>query len=140
MGYRCTHFRLEELVPPGVFAARGEAAWELLDPAALVTLDALRTHFGPIVVNNWHDGGAYKESGLRSFTSTTGAVWSQHRYGRAFDVKAAQATPQEVYEYILAHPDSFPHLSTLEDIRYTATWVHFDVRNNSQAGIRVVIP
>lgn len=140
MGYRCTHFRIEELVPPGVFSARGQSAWELLDAAILVSADAIRTHFGPIVINNWHDGGPLKESGLRSFTSATGAVYSQHRYGRALDLHPRNATPQEVYEYILAHPESFPHITTLEDIRYTATWIHIDCRNNPQPGIRVVIP
>lgn len=140
MGYRCQHFSVYELVPPEVYQARGEKAWELLDPAALVTLDALRTHFGPVTVNDWRWGGSYKESGFRTAQSETGAVYSQHRYGRAFDCKFAETTPQAVYEYVLAHPEQFPHLTTLEDIRYTPTWLHIDVRNNERTGIRTIIP
>lgn len=141
MIYRPTWFEIRELVPPDVFEARGEAAWELLDPRLLVTLDALRQKFGPIVVNDWHRGGQYKESGFRSALSETGARYSQHRYGRAADCKfVGDVTPQEVHAHIMAHPEEFPEITTLEAISATPTWLHVDVRNNSEAGLRVVNP
>lgn len=140
MTYRPEHFALHELVPPEILRSRGDAGWELLDPGALVTLDALRTQFGSLTVNNYEWGGRYRESGLRSAESRTGARYSQHKYGRAFDCKFKRATPQEVYAYILATPEQFPHLTTLEDIEATPTWLHFDTRNNATPGIRVVRP
>lgn len=140
MTYRPEHFVIEELVPPDVFQARGQGAWELLDPRILMSADAMRKRFGAIVVNNWHKGGAFEESGFRGSTTATGARYSQHKYGRALDCKPRDASPREVFEYILAHPDEFPYVTTLEDIEATPTWVHIDCRNNPSAGIRIVKP
>jgi len=47
----CKHFKIQELVPPAVFDARGERAWELLDERMLITLDKLRERYGPVTVN-----------------------------------------------------------------------------------------
>ena len=101
MTYRPRYFELRELVPPDIFDARGEAAWELLDLRALVTLDALRERFGPCIVNNWHVGGPLRESGLRNPLTSTGACYSQHKFGRAFDCKFRHADPREVYQRIM---------------------------------------
>ena len=74
--YQCNHFAIHELVPPQVFEARGEKAWELLDERLLTTLDRLRTRFGPVTVNNYYldsaivrhsaaDSGPYAASASR---------------------------------------------------------------------------
>lgn len=139
-GYRPKHFEIRELVTPEVYMTRGEAAWQLLDPRGLIALDALREKFGPCTVNNWHLSGSYSESGLRSATSETGARYSQHKYGRAFDCKFKDASPREVYDYLLARPDEFPEITVVEDIEATPTWTHIDVRNADWAGIKVVKP
>lgn len=138
--YRPQHFALHELVPPSIYRSRGERAWELLDPRALITLDQLRDRLGPITVNDWYWGGQYNESGLRSLTTKTGAKLSQHRFGRADDCKFADATPREVADYVLAHADEFPYLTTIEDPDATPTWFHFDVRNHDKRGIWIVNP
>lgn len=138
--YRPRHFEIQELVPPEIYDARGEAAWELLDARALATLDRMREFFGPIIVNDWHWGGQYRESGLREPNTSTGARYSQHKFGRAFDCKFRHTTPLAVYGHILAHQDDFPYLTTLEDIEATPTWLHFDVRLNPESGIRIVRP
>jgi hypothetical protein len=140
VNFRPRWFDLDELVPPEIFEALGVRAWELLDPRALETLDAIRDTFGATTVNDWRDGGQFKESGLRSFESTTGARLSQHRFGRADDVKCKNATPAEVHAYILANPAKFPHITTLEALEATPTWVHFDTRLNATPGIRIVRP
>lgn len=138
--YRPKHFDLRELVPPDVYAARGEAAWELLEPRGLVLLDALRDQFGPCTVNDWHRGGRFKESGLRDPVTGVGARLSQHKRGAAFDCKFKDASPRNVYDYLLANPDEFPELTVLEDIESTPTWVHVDVRPANWTGIRIVRP
>jgi hypothetical protein len=140
MTHRPRWFVLQELVPPEIFEARGDAAWELLDPRVLITADAIRDQFGATIINNWHAGGPFKESGFRVADSTTGAKLSQHRYGRAVDVKCKNATPEEVHAYILANPDKFPEITTLEAIEATPTWVHVDCRNSVGSGIRIVRP
>jgi hypothetical protein len=118
----------------------GERAWELLDLRALQTLQALRDKFGPLTVNNWHTGGAFKESGLRSFNTGTGAQFSQHKFGRAFDCKFKGGTPREVAAYVMMHADEFPLLTTIENPDATPTWFHFDVRSHNKEGIWVVNP
>lgn len=140
MGYRPTNFILQELVPPDIYQAMGERGWELLDNRALFTLQALRGSLGPITVNNWHAGGSFKESGLRSMTTATGAKFSQHRFGRAFDCKFKDVTPREVRDYVLKHPEAFPYLTTVENTDATPTWFHFDTRNHQREGVWIVNP
>jgi hypothetical protein len=140
MIYRPEHFELHELVGPQIIKARGEAAWELLDPRALMTLHALRKQFGPCVINNWRTGGSFKESGFRAADTSTGARYSQHKYGRAFDCKFRETTAQGAQSYILEHPGQFEFLTTLEDAAITKTWLHFDVRLNATDGVRIVRP
>lgn len=140
MSFRPPSFIIQELVPPDTYSALGERAWELLDSCALMTLQALRNKFGPLIVNNWHSGGSYRESGLRSFTSPTGARYSQHRFGRAFDCKFKNRVPAEVADYVLKHAAEFPHLTTIENPDATPTWFHFDVRNHDKTGIWIVNP
>jgi hypothetical protein len=137
---RCKYFAIEELVPPEVHSLLGDQAWDLFDPSALLTLDALREEFGPLRINNWHIGGTYKESGYRLSTSPTGAPQSKHKLGQAFDLKPSRITPRELYDGILATPKRWPLLTTLENIEHTPTWVHFDVRANPSEGIRIVNP
>ena len=140
MIYRPRHFGLQEIVSSEIFEARGERAWELLDVYALVTLDQLREHFGPISINDWHWGGKFQYSGMRPFVGGVGAVWSMHRFGRAFDCKPKETTPQEMHAMILAKPEKFPHIRVLEAIEATPTWVHWDTRNHTRSEIWVVNP
>lgn len=140
MNFRPKYFSLVELVPQSVFTRWGDRSWEFLRPDALAMLDAVRLHFGPIVVNDWFTGGHFQESGLREWMTETGALWSQHKFGSAFDMKPKQATPEEVHAYILFHPEKFPMLTTLEAIEATPTWIHGDTRNHGKSGIWVVNP
>lgn len=138
--YRPNSFILQELVPPDIYEARGDRAWELLDPMALMSLQSVRDKFGPVVVNNWHEGGPYKESGLRSALTATGAAFSMHRYGRAFDCKCKNATPQEMCDYILQNRKDFPMVTAIENPEATPTWLHIDTRNHSRGDIWIVNP
>lgn len=133
-------FDIRELVSPAIYEARGERAWELLDCDALVMLQQLRDTFGPCTVNNWHLGGAFKESGLREAGTSTGAAYSQHKFGRAFDCKFRDCSPQMVAEYIVKHPGAFPLLTTIEDTAFTPTWFHFDTRMHGRDNIWLVRP
>lgn len=140
MKYRPKDFEIRELVAPEIYEARGERAWELLNPLSLMTLQTLRDELGPIIVNNWHNGGPYKESGLRLFSTGTGAVYSVHKYGGANDCKFLRCTPQEAYKFVLDNQQAFPYLTTLENIEFTPTWMHYDTRNHNRNGIWIVNP
>lgn len=139
MGYRCEHFIIQELVPKSVYDARGELAWQLLDPAVCHMLDLLRKRYGPITVNNWHAGGAFSESGLRDPFTTTGAQWSMHKFGKANDCKFKDATPGEVGNDLLAHPEYAPLITCIENPAITKTWLHVDTRNHNDAKQIIVV-
>lgn len=135
--YRPKFFALEELVDPDTFKALGARAWLVLDPRALATLDQLRATFGACTVNTWNSGGALKFRGFRPPACKVGAAYSQHRFGRAFDCDVSNLAAEDVREHILANPDDFPYLTTLEA---RVSWLHFDVRDHGGKGIKLVFP
>jgi len=127
------HFIIQELVPPEVFADRGEKAWALLDARVLITLDQLREKFGPIIVNNWHlekmpdwCPNLREWSGLRTEHSPWGTGYSQHRFGRAADCIFRDVLAEEVRQYIFDNLNEFPFINSIE---LGTSWLHFDVRN-----------
>lgn len=126
MIYTCKHFKIQELVPKEVYEARKELAWELMDINLLVTLDALRDCYGPMVVNDWAFGGEREWSGLRTSKSPYGAEYSQHRFGRAADIIFHNHTAEEVRQDILADPRRFPMIMSVE---LGTSWLHIDTRN-----------
>lgn len=138
--FKPINFSLQELAAPEIVAARGERAWELFDERALRTLQALRDRFGRIGINDWHNGGTFRLSGLRPFSTGIGAAYSQHKFGRAFDCKPRDTTVRAMYDAILAAPQDFPFLTVLEDIAHTPTWLHFDCRMHGRGGIWIVKP
>lgn len=137
---RAKHFKIQEVVYPSL-AERGEDfAWQFLRPEAIISLDQIREKFGACTVNNYLWGGPRTASGLRPPVGGVGAAMSLHRYGAAFDVVPHKATPIEVYEYILANQDQFPHIRRLENANLTKTWLHFDVANTQTDKIVVFNP
>lgn len=121
-------FRIEELVDPETFNQYGQRCWWFLSEKALASLVALREQFGPLTVNDWVFGGGFKYSGFRHPDCPVGAKLSQHKFGRAFDVKSKNYTAVEMQEYILMHPHQFPHITTMENAEQTLGWLHFDTR------------
>lgn len=132
MSYRPKYFALNELVPPHILAERGERAWALMDDRILRGADWLREKFGPAIINGKFGGKVFTESGLRDPFDTTprSAKWSQHKFGRAVDMKFMKVTAKEVYDYIIRNPSEAREngITTLEDIAHTPTWLHADCR------------
>jgi len=128
------HFHLEELVPKAIFQTYGAAAAQFIDPRLIVLLEFERSYFGKaITINNWADGGELQERGFRHPVTGTGAVFSQHKFGRAVDRNISGITPQEHYAVILASTKLWldKGLTTIENIAFTKTWTHADVRDTS---------
>ena len=119
-------FEAYELVPPEVYAERGDRSFELIDDRVLITLDALRTKFGPIIINNYMWGGHRKWSGLRTPGSPDYRDYSQHTFGRAMDCLFADISVEAVRQYLIDHPEEFPYITAFEK---DVNWLHFDVRN-----------
>lgn len=125
--YQPRFFRTEELVSKKVYDARGVMALALFDPRALEALDACRTAFGALTVNNWVFGGDRQYSGFRAASEPYHSQYSQHSFGRAFDCVSKTLTAQQMRDFIWEHPDLFPHITFVEEGK-DVTWLHFDVR------------
>ena len=146
MSYRPKYFALNEVVYPGAIQARGEQAWQLMDERILRGADWLREKFGPCTINGKFNGKGFSESGLRDPFTTTGNKFSQHKFGRALDLKFHKVTCKEVYDYIIRNPGEAREngITTVEDINYTGSWLHCDCRLLPESfpdnGILVVKP
>lgn len=136
---RPRNFCLQELVNPIIYKALGTMAWWLLDKYALLSLDQLHDKFGTMIINTWHwwdagkkiGGDRFVDRGLRAMDSKTGATYSDHKYGKAFDVTFTKYTAQQVRDYVLAHPEEFPYITAIETTLngQPIGWFHFSTRN-----------
>lgn len=126
MSYVCRYFTIEELVPRSVYRDRSQKAWELLDTNMLKVIDRLRDKFGSMTINSWRWGGDREWSGLRTPDSPYFSLYSQHSFGRAFDIIFNDITVEEVREYILDNPEEFPEIGGVE---LDTSWLHIDGRN-----------
>ena len=126
--YKCKHFGIKELVSKGVYTARGEKAWALLDDRMLQTIDLLREKYGSITVNDWSWGGKSQSRGLRTAHSPYFSKYSQHTFGRACDCIFKDVTAEQVRQDILADPDD-PAFRFINSFEEGVSWLHFDVRN-----------
>jgi uncharacterized protein YcbK (DUF882 family) len=135
------NFDLRELVCPAAYDKLGDNARWLLDPQLVNVVQAIRDISGKsVVVNNWHYGGTYKNSGYRSPNSTTGASYSMHKLGKAADLKIAGMTPSQSLQLIKDNWEKLNSLglTTVEDISCTPTWLHVDVRWTGQTSLLIV--
>jgi hypothetical protein len=124
--YRCKYFKIEELIDKETFEARGEKAWELLDDRALKALDLLREGLGkPLTLNNWLGGGTMDECGLRNPLTSTGSKYSQHKFGRGFDVHSKDFTAEQMRDYVRKNYK----VLGITCIEKDTSWLHFDCRN-----------
>jgi hypothetical protein len=125
------NFELRELVSPEAYEKLGHAAHWLLDPRLIAVVQKIRDLAGkPVTVNDWHVGGQYKQSGFRMPGEGTGAALSQHRFGRAADLKIQGMTPGQGLQLVQGNWAALSALglSTVEDVSLTPTWLHVDVR------------
>jgi hypothetical protein len=125
--YKCEYFDIEELVDRKTFELWGEKSWMFLKPDALISLDQIRKYFNkPTWVNNWVVGGPFQWRGFRPPYCDVGAIYSQHRFGNAFDLDVEGMEAHEVRQVILNNEDHFLMIMCLE---INISWVHFDLRN-----------
>jgi uncharacterized protein YcbK (DUF882 family) len=124
------HFDLREFVTPNAYIALGDKSRWLIDSRLIDIAEALRQQLQrSIVINNWHLGGKYHESGLRDMNTDTGARYSQHKYGRAMDMKVEGMEAEEVRIYIRSNFVWLNALGLTTIENNTPTWVHIDLRN-----------
>lgn len=129
------HFDIREWVDPVTWDLLKTNAQWLIDPTAVRVADLLREKAGaPIVINNWHfvkrGQQIYRSSGFRPVWDRTGGKLSQHRRGAAFDAKVVGFSPSLLVILIQKNRQAFVDagLTTIENIDFTPTWLHCDVR------------
>jgi hypothetical protein len=131
--YKPKHFATHELVPPRVFADRGDKALHLLNPLALEVIDQLRDELGPMFINTYnlslnvrHSYGVRQWSGLRTPDSPFYRPYSQHTFGNAFDILFRDHSAAEVRHMIRFLQIKFPCNVVVEN---DTSWLHIAVAN-----------
>lgn len=140
------YFDLREFVDRRTFELLGKKAAWCVDPKIVAVCDLLREKVGmPVKINTWHYAKkgqkSYVDSGFRARWSTVGAVFSQHRMGRAADVKIDGMTPTQAQILILANKAEFiaAGITAMEDVKYTPTWNHLDCRPRLEGQDEILI-
>ncbi|MFA5751099.1 MAG: peptidase M15 [Candidatus Paceibacterota bacterium] len=124
--YEPKYFRVEEYVPPEIYAEKGDESILLMDDRILKTDDAIREFFGvAVIINNWHNGGDRRYSGYRPPNCTVGAYYSQHRFGRASDKIMLFISTNTIRDEIIKNRKAFPYITVMEK---NVSWLHTDCR------------
>lgn len=137
------NFFLDEFIDPVTYKDFGAQSIWFIDKRIIMIAQTLRELVNsPIIINNWLIGGGFKISGFRRPSARIGAYLSQHKFGRAIDVKVKGKTPEEVLGLINQHWDTFKTLglSTVEDTSFTTTWNHLDIRQTNMEDLLIVKP
>lgn len=126
------HFTVSEMVPPEIgtsIQAHGDNwTWAVLfDERLLRVMDDLRDSFGPMLVNDWANGGGTKYRGFRPPGCGVGSMFSQHKFGRAVDMIPKDHAAESIRKFILKYPlpDRFKDIGAIE---MGISWLHIDVR------------
>lgn len=138
-----TYFRLEEFVPEEIYAKFGASSIWFVDRSIVLLSDFIRDRFGKFMtINNWHSGGSLNYRGFRPPDCTIGATLSQHKFKSAIDFNIEGVTPQEIYKDIIENQDMYMKAgaTTVEDIAFSSTWNHIDIRYTGLDKILIVKP
>lgn len=130
MTYRCKWFQIEELVPEEIYnqAEKEIYLWWIFDDRALFVLDMLREEYGKMLVNDWIWGGERHMAGFRPWGSEVGSTFSQHHFGRAFDVLPQETQLKTIRDDIRTF--KFWWMKKITGLELKVSWLHFDIRNN----------
>lgn len=132
------NFYLDEFIDPVTYDRFGAKSQRYIEPNIIKAAQYLRGITGlSITINNWATDGAYKESGLRNFETSTGAKYSAHKFGRAADLKIGDLSSFEMWELIKANTDVLMNdcgILRVEAPEFTMgkhrSWIHVDTLFN----------
>lgn len=137
------YFDLREFVPQIIWQKFGDKSLWFMDKKIFLLADFIRNRIGKsMTINNWNSGGTFNLRGFRPPDTTTGGQLSQHKFGRAIDFNIQGMAPQEVYKDIIDNQDMYMKagLTTVEDIAFTTSWNHVDIRQTNQNTLLIVKP
>ena len=131
--YKPKYFAAHELVPPRMFAERGEKALHLLNPSVLEVADLLRETYGPAFINTYGLGDSVIEvyklrewCGIRTPESRWYRPYSQHTFGNALDMIFRDVTADQVRNDIINGGVELPHSVVIEK---DVSWLHIACAN-----------
>lgn len=152
------NYFLDEFIPPEMYQKFGEKSLLWLRPDVVRIAQALRHFFGAVTINNWSHNGEvtaemflklpkaiqdeyFTQSGIRLHNSETGALFSQHKYGCAADLKFKTVDPDTVRRFIVAnYHEKFRPLGLRRMEAQTKTWVHVDIGNTGSSELVIFNP
>jgi hypothetical protein len=136
------NFFLDEFIDPRIYSQRGERSIQLIDSRIMFAAQYIREQSGEFMtINNWARGGTLRERGLRLAGTNTGALWSQHKYGRAIDINIGSWTAKQMFDFVMSHEKYLVQrqiVTVIEDIRDTPRWLHMDCRYTGQDKIVII--
>ncbi|NJL73884.1 MAG: hypothetical protein HC892_01425 [Saprospiraceae bacterium] len=133
------NFTLQEFVSESVYVKFGNNSIWFIDQKIINIAQLFRTIVDKsVTINNWHNKGSFNESGLRDFSTSTGVSFSQHKFGRAVDLKVDGMTGDQMRKIVIDNKIAFLQigLTTIED--KTPTWLHCDCRNTGLKDLLIV--
>lgn len=131
-----TNFYLQEFIDPDTYKRFGNSSIWFIDRKIINLAQFIRERLGkPCTINNWSSGGKYQYSGFDppgGFRKATSL--SQHRFGRAMDLKVKGISPDEVREELITNFEIYERfgLGAIEDGAFAPTWCHIDVRESKE--------
>jgi len=137
------HFDIREFVDPTIFNKYGAASQWFIDQKVIEFMEIIRERFGKaIYVNDWYRGGNLQERGYRIPDTSTGAWYSQHKFGRACDFNVLGMESSEVFDDVVSNQEFYLSIgvTTIEDAAYSPTWTHLDMRWTGLNEIKIVKP
>ncbi len=136
------NFTLSEFIDKDTYRRFGDSSIWFIDRRVILIAQLLRDRLGlPITIN----GGQYNLSGFRPPQTKVGAKLSQHRFGRAIDVKI-MGEPNKganiLREDIIENFEIYKKvgLTTIEHEDYAPNWCHCDTRWTNQDTLKIVKP
>lgn len=133
--YKPKHYKIQELVCPHVYEKHGSKAWNFFHREFLQDLDRLRDLLGcPVIINDWHTGGSYSQSGLRCPLCATNEDFSMsaHNLGGAVDIRTGVYFSKQISEKIISNYRLFKSFKRIENILHTPSWCHIDTRGHHE--------
>tara|TARA_R110000868_G_scaffold407706_2_gene689405 strand:- start:61 stop:522 length:462 start_codon:yes stop_codon:yes gene_type:complete len=148
------NFDIQEFVPMSLYKLYGDSCIRFIDNRIPLLAQAYKDILTElykeevlVTINNKYKGGQFNERGFREFDTTTGALYSDHKYGRAFDssfsLRDGRVLPiKEVYQKLLLRLPQLQliGLTTFEDLEFSKTWLHSSVRYTNTNKITIVKP
>ena len=123
------NFVIQEFVPEDIYDVFGDRSIWFVDPIIIKVAQFFRDRYNvPIIINDWHIGGKRNLSGFRPPYVKLGAKLSQHRMGRAVDLKWEGLDPDKVRQNIKDNQEDFMAVGVTAVEESTDTWLHIDVR------------